>query len=486
MKYRLKLFFSFFALVFISTLLGVAISYYEGSTIFVDQMRSQILSIAETGGLSFNGNVVRSFTKENIKGNTQYEEMQKKLRKIRDLNRRKNIYVKYAYIIKPIPKHRQYVFVMDAEENPHQASYMGDIFPTDLGLLEAEGNPYVDQKYTKDHFGKWLSAYGPIYDDKGAEVAYLGVDLGAVFINKEVHILLYFGLISLGISLLISVIIAHFLSRLVTNSLAALCETVCSIGEGNLDTRIHLDSQDEFDELAYAINTMAKGLEERERLKTGFARYVSGYVLEKILKTDIPSNLAGERRKVTILFSDIRGFTALSEQFPPEEVVGLLNEYFEQMIEVIFKYNGTLDKFLGDGLMAEFGAPLEDEFQERNAVLAAIEMQQHITTLSAKWVAEKKPPINVGIGIHTGLAIVGNIGSDVRMEYTAIGDAVNVASRIEQATKVHKKKILISSATHEAISDAFTFEKLGGTMLPGREELIDIFSIDPDSIATPE
>ena len=220
--------------------------------------------------------------------------------------------------------------------------------------------------------------------------------------------------------------------------------------------------------LGNAINSMTKGLRERERLKLNFARYVSQHVMDTILKSEHVAKLEGERRKITVLFSDIRQFTQLSERLRPEDVVSLLNEYFEVMLDVIFRHQGTLDKFLGDGIMVEFGAPLDDEKQELHAVQTAIGMQRELKKLVMKWEKEGRPKIEIGIGVHTGLAVVGNIGSEKRIEYTAIGDTVNVASRLEQATKLLKKPILISETTYEGIKDTFKALSLGPMILPGR------------------
>ena len=205
-------------------------------------------------------------------------------------------------------------------------------------------------------------------------------------------------------------------------------------------------------------------------------------MLEKILKSDTPTNLEGERRKVTIFFSDIRSFTKISEQLAPEKVVSLLNQYFEKMIEIIFAHSGTLDKFIGDGLMVEFGAPLEDKEQERHAVRAAIHMQYELYKLAKKWLDEGYPEIIVGMGVHTGFAVVGNIGSDVRMEYTAVGDAVNVAARLEKSTKKLNKSIIISEDTYNAVKqyDEFKFEDLGEIELSGREKFIKAYAVTED------
>jgi adenylate cyclase len=170
----------------------------------------------------------------------------------------------------------------------------------------------------------------------------------------------------------------------------------------------------------------------------------------------------------------------MSEKYPPEKVVKYLNEYFSAMVEIIFKNNGVLDKFIGDGIMVEFGVPLEDNEQELNAVKTAIEMIQAVKELCVKWRSEAKnvPNIEIGVGIHTGMAVIGNIGSEKRFEYTAIGDTVNSASRIEQLTKELKTPILFSESTAQALKDKIKIKSMGAQVIRGKAEPINVYTID--------
>lgn len=480
MKYRTKLFLTFSLLVFISTFIALMTMYGESSRLLFTQIRGQLLSIAVTSAASINGDDIAKIVSEKDTQTANYKEISEKLRLIRDANRRPNLYIQYMYIIRPDKEHKHFIFVLDPEENPEKKSNFGDLFPTMEELYQNKDRAFVEKDPTYDHWGKWLTAFAPIYNSDGFEVATLGVDVSLQDIHQKMYKLILYGLIALICSLIISIVIAHLLAKLVTNSLSILVETVDEIGAGNLQARSHLESNDEFDELSSAINSMARGLEERERLKLGFARYVSQYILEKILKSEVSTKLEGERRRLSVLFSDIRSFTKISEHLAPEVVVSLLNQYFERMIAVIFKHNGTLDKFIGDGIMAEFGAPLDDEQQELHAARAALDMQEEITKLNEKWKSEGLPEIAVGMGIHTGYAVVGNIGSEIRMEYTAVGDAVNVSSRLEKSTKKLSQKIIISDETHKAIKhlDEFIFEDLGQIELSGRKQFIHVYAID--------
>jgi adenylate cyclase len=262
--------------------------------------------------------------------------------------------------------------------------------------------------------------------------------------------------------------------------LAILNNATKEIGLGNFTIRVDIKTKDEFQNLAESFNNMCSTLEEKLQMQRSFAHYVSKSVMAKIMSGEV-LNPKGERKKITVFFCDIRDFTKIAEKSPPEEVMGLLNEYFQIMLDIVFKYNGMLDKLIGDAIMAEFGYPAEDEDQETNAVLAALEMQYALHLFRTKLRAEGKPEIIIGIGIHTGEAIVGTLGSKDRFEFTAIGDTVNIASRLETATKELNESIIISETTFKGLKRSFKSKPLGSLILKGKEEPINAFAILDDN-----
>ena len=218
-------------------------------------------------------------------------------------------------------------------------------------------------------------------------------------------------------------------------------------------------------------------LAREEVARANYARFLPEYVVRQILERPDSFKLGGVNQTITVLFSDIRGFTSLSERAPPENVVQLLNAYFTEMSDVIFAYGGTLDKYLGDGLMALFGAPAVTADDACRAVLAAVAMQRRVGMLNEQLRAEGLPEISIGVGLNTGEATVGYVGSERRSEYTAIGDTVNLAARLEQ--NAPPGRILLSEATARAAAAAgCAFSPRPAISVKNREQPVPVFEVD--------
>jgi adenylate cyclase len=223
----------------------------------------------------------------------------------------------------------------------------------------------------------------------------------------------------------------------------------------------------------YAAAALSEYLRERRQRQAAvamFSRFVNPHVVSLLLDQGVQT----ARREVTLLFSDIRGFTTLSETRSPEEVVDLINRYFSLQVEVIWRHGGTLDKYIGDCIMAMWGAPLDNPGHAKSAVACALDMADTLQVFKKELGAEHLE-FDVGIGLHSGPAVVGLIGSEKRREYTAIGDTVNLASRIEGLTKDARRRILVSKDTAELCGSAFEFVSCGTFPVKGRAQPVELF-----------
>jgi adenylate cyclase len=219
---------------------------------------------------------------------------------------------------------------------------------------------------------------------------------------------------------------------------------------------------------------------EKRQVKQLFSRYVSKDVYEQVLANPALAELGGTRRTMSVLFSDVRGFTAITEQGDPEALVAQLNEYFSRMVEIVFAHHGTLDKFVGDMVMALFGAPVEDERHADHAVAAALDMVRALRELNVKWQAEGRPPLGIGIGVNSGEMIAGNIGAETVRSYTVIGDAVNLGARLESLNKEYGTTIIVSDRTVSLLREQYNLRPLGPVTVKGKSVAVEIFEVVAD------
>jgi len=222
---------------------------------------------------------------------------------------------------------------------------------------------------------------------------------------------------------------------------------------------------------ARAHDELARRMVERQALE----RYLSPNIAEKILSNPDEIQLGGENQTVTILFSDIRGFTRMSEHMEPHAVVELLNEYFSEMTDIIFDSGGTLDKYLGDGIMVVYGAPLAMADAPLRATKAAMEMQRSLAALNRDWESRGQQPLRMGVGVNTGPVTAGNIGSAKRMDFTVIGDAVNLASRL--CSNAAPGQILISESTYLQLNGKIRGQRLEPILVKNKEKPVELYEV---------
>jgi len=229
--------------------------------------------------------------------------------------------------------------------------------------------------------------------------------------------------------------------------------------------------------LGTSVHRYVREEREKRKVRQTFSLYVPKSVVEEMLAHPERLRLGGEKKELTVLFSDIRGFTTLSEQLSPEELVPQLNEYLTRMTQVVFDHGGTLDKYIGDAVMAIFGAPLTQDDHAHRACLTALDMVKALRNLQKEWEEKGQPVLKIGIGVNTGLMMVGNMGSERRFDYTVLGDNVNLASRLEGLTKMYGVTAVVSETTWQAARKGLVGRELDVVRVKGKQNPVAIYEL---------
>lgn len=300
--------------------------------------------------------------------------------------------------------------------------------------------------------------------------AYLGIRL---FMLLRYNIQSSYSDIFLAMFLLaLGLLLTFILSGFFTKPLSKLTRAANHISEGDFDIKARICSNDELGLLGDTFNSMAKSLKEKEFMRDTFGKIVTPQVRDYLLGGNLA--LGGETVSATIMFCDIRGFTTLSENMAPEKIVSLLNAYFTGLEKCISAHGGVINKYIGDAVMALFGAPIPLEDHAQEAFNASLDMRKSLEEMNRDFLAKGFPEIRFGIGLHTGKVLAGNIGAANRMEYTVIGDAVNTASRIEGLCKTYRKDLLVSENTASSIAEKLIF--VDDAEIRGRTEKVRLYT----------
>jgi adenylate cyclase len=275
----------------------------------------------------------------------------------------------------------------------------------------------------------------------------------------------------------ISTAVGIWIARGVSKPVRQLAEGARKIGEGDYQHRVNVNQPDEMGLLAASFNHMSEGLAERDQVRDLLGKVVSPAVAAELLRKNL--TLGGEEREVTVLFSDVRSFTTMCEALAPQEMLGILNHYFTRMSAIVEAHGGVVDKYVGDAIMALFGAPLANPDDADRAMKTALEMCEALDELNRQWQIDGRPPINVGIGINTDVVIAGNMGSQTRLNYTVIGDGVNLASRLEGLTKTpeYATRIIISGTTLAKAKERYQIRRLGEVAVKGKQKATEIYAL---------
>ncbi len=293
-----------------------------------------------------------------------------------------------------------------------------------------------------------------------------------------------------GVSLALLLAFSGYLTRPITRMVAAMHRI---IGTGDLSERVKVEYRDEIGELAHTFNLTVGELEtaynriksfafnavlarkHEQEIRNIFQKYVPSDVIDRFFKNP-ESMLKGEDRVLAVMFSDIRSFTTISEGMKPDELVGALNAYFSIMVDIVMKHGGIVDKYIGDAIMAFFGAPVQHEDDAARAVRCALDMQEALRGFNREQAGSGRPEFRIGIGINYGPVTVGNIGSELKMDYTVIGDMVNLASRLESLTKVYRTGLLFSESVHAQVKGRLPCRLVDRVLVRGKTKVEHIYT----------
>ncbi len=344
---------------------------------------------------------------------------------------------------------------------PHEISAGAN---TGLSLVENRGKVWATQRFRLNHRDEYRATPLDV-------IAVVDVSKTSAGVHRHLYIMM-------GLLMLIAAVAVGVGARVASVMSNGLMRIITAFQKLAKNEYVRVDSvhtKDEIELLANGFNQMVEGLKERDKLRTTFGKYMTESVLQHLLSGKV--QLGGETLRVTVLFSDIRSFTTISEAMEAHALVALLNEYFTEMVSIVMNYGGVVDKYIGDAIMAIFGAPVPTEQDATNAVRAAVEMRAALVRLNVRLEARGVQPLRTGIGIHTGDVVAGNIGSEQRMEYTVIGDPVNVASRLESNTKDLGVNVLVSATTYELTKNVIEARPVRELTVKGRAEPIMTYEV---------
>ncbi len=354
-------------------------------------------------------------------------------------------------------------------------------------LLKGFAVPAVEDKIYVDRFGATLSGYAPVVNKAGQAVALVGVDVNAERLTNMQGRILQTTLIIFGGAALLIGFLSLAIARHVRKPLVRIIDATTAVERGELNIRLNLQRKDEFGLMSRHFDYMVAGLQEREFLRETFDRYVSKDVANLLLTQRERSNLNGEERVVTILFSDLRDYSIFCEHLPPIKMVEMLNQYLTAMDALIDQHHGCVIEFMGDAILAVFGAPYYRPDHPEQAVRCAIAMQTQLERLNREWrqggltrswTGSGGEYVSARIGIHYGAVIAGSLGSPTRMKYTVIGDTVNVAARLEALNKELGTQILIGGEVYRHLPGdlAGQLVDLGEFRVKGHEFPIHVYT----------
>jgi class 3 adenylate cyclase len=435
-----------------------------------DELQKTMDAILRVARLSVDAGHLPGITDPAQEGNADYLKVQKSLQTVRDAV--KDIHFVYTMRLNDDGKVE---FVVDGETDPKTMSHVGDVYdaPTETLLKAFSGNvgdTFIEREPSPDEWGVWLSGF-IVLDKPNGKADLLGIDISAKTIyDSENRALGIMAAVALGVCLVV-LVLGLFLSRRITLPLRAIEADMARI------QKFDIEGQTGIKTVFKEIRLMNEAVDDMKKSLRAFKRYVPADLVAELITLHKEAKLGGERRNLTVFFSDIEGFTSWSESLEPEQLIQLMARYFSGMTEIILRHRGTVDKYIGDAIMAFWGAPAELEDHAARACQAALECQKFQTQFNDEIAKEGFAPVYTRIGLNTGDVLVGNVGYDERLNYTVIGDHVNLASRLEGLNKLYGTKIILSQHTQTLLGDQFLTRPVDYVIVKGKSEPIGVYEL---------
>ncbi|MFH0947946.1 MAG: adenylate/guanylate cyclase domain-containing protein [Elusimicrobiota bacterium] len=429
---------------------------------------TRLHDIASIGVARIDADMHATLGKPEQESSIAYKKIKKTLQEIRD----SGTDIRYVYTMRRISA-KNYVFVVDAEEDPKNISHLGDLYK-DNGLEPAfnkTNKVWVYREFSTDKWGTWMSGFAQIYTKSGKFDGVIGIDISAkTILEREKKV--FFNIIFVVIVMIfIFASMGAVISKKIAEPLTLLERDMSQIKELNMDTNIEIKTW--FKEIISMKNA-------EDNMKTSirsFKKYVPSDLVAHLIRLNKEAVLGGERKNLTIFFSDIADFTNISEKIVAEQVANYMKEYFAGVTNIIMKHSGTIDKYIGDAVMAFWGAPNDITDHAYKASLAALECQEFLLKMNNNLEKIGNPVLNTRIGINTGEVIVGNFGYEERFDYTVFGDNVNIANRIEDLNKIYGTKIIISESTYKLVKDRIATRKIDMVCVKGKDICMSIYEL---------
>lgn len=461
---------TFIAVTVLTSLLLGTTTYLSVSAFIREGIRERLRDTVSVAALQVDARKHQALLAPGDEADADYLAIKKSLQQIRDRLRD----VRYVYTLRKDAAGK-ILFVVDAEEDPDSVSHIGDpvevVTPAMEAAFVAPYGSQVESRFNSDKWGTWLSSYAPFFSADGRLEGVLGIDISAQqIVNYEGRYRNIVLLLSLAGSLLV-IGLSVLVSRRISRPLLMLEAEMSRVRNFELDHPLQISSRvKEFVRMKTAVDNMKGGLRS-------FKKYVPADLVAELITLGKEALLGAEKREMTVFFSDIADFTSISERISPEALAGHMAVYFEGMTRTILLHRGTIDKYIGDAVMAFWGAPIPRADHALLACRAALGCRSFLRELAGKAESDGAPVFKTRIGIDSGEAIVGNMGYEERMNYTVMGDHVNLASRLESLNKVYGTQILISANTRTLVADEIEARMIDIVAVKGKKQGVAIYEL---------